>query len=139
MSLDILDTAGQEDFDPLRAAWYRKKDGFLLVFALDNARGLEELGKFYSELSNFYDNESVPPILIAANKSDLVTAAESEELWLKAKEKSTELGAVGVMKTSAKNGTNIEAVFANLVRAILRKKVKVAVPVKKKWWFCNLL
>lgn len=137
VSVDILDTAGQEDFDALKAAWYRKKDGFLLIFALDNANGLEELGKFYCELSNFYEVEPVPPILIAGNKADLVSPEQSQELWLKAKEKSTEWGAVGLMRTSAKTGMNIEAAFANLVRAIRRRKMKVPVQKKRSW--CNLL
>merc|ERR1719427_1230581 len=53
-TLDILDTAGQEDYNALRAAWYRKKDGLLLLFALDNEQSLEELAKFNSEIENFY-------------------------------------------------------------------------------------
>jgi len=136
--LDILDTAGQEDFNALKAAWYRKKDAFLLVFALDNAQGLEELEKSYHEICIFYENEGkVPPMLIAANKADLVTIEESEELWLKAKEKSKEWNSVGAIKTSAKTGLNIEATFANLVRAIRRTKIKI--PVRKKRSWCDLL
>jgi len=136
--LDILDTAGQEDFEALKAAWYRKKDGFLLVFALDNAHGLEELGNFYNEICVFYEVEGVvPQMLIAANKADLVTIAESEALWLKAKEKSKEWNAVAAMRTSAKTGLNIEATFANLVRAIRRSKIKI--PEKKKRRWCDIL
>lgn len=30
--LDILDTAGQEDYTALRSTWMRERDGFVLVF-----------------------------------------------------------------------------------------------------------
>jgi len=136
--LDILDTAGQEDFDALKSAWYRKKDGFLLIFALDNPDGFNELEKFYRDVSDFYEVEGpVPPILIAANKADKVTASQSEALWLKAEKKSKEWNAVGVMRTSAKSGLNIKAIFANIVRAIRRKNIKITVNKKKSW--CDLL
>jgi len=138
VTLDVLDTAGQEEFDGLRAAWYRKKDGFLLVFALDNPAGLGGLEKFYHEVSNFYEagGSDSPPILVAANKSDKVTAAESEDLWLKAEKYSKEWKAIDLMRTSAKTGLNIEATFANLVRAIRRRNNTT---VKKKKWICDLL
>jgi len=136
--LDIWDTAGQEDFGALKSAWYRKKDGFLFVFALNNPNGFDELEKFYREVSDFYEVEGpVPPILIAANKSDLITFDQSKALWSRAQQKSKEWNAVGVMKTSAKTGLNIKAIFANLVRAIRRKNIKVTVRKKRSW--CELL
>ncbi len=32
--LDILDTAGQEDYTALRSTWMRERDGFLLVYSV---------------------------------------------------------------------------------------------------------
>jgi len=138
VSLDILDTAGQEDFGALKAAWYRKKDGFILVFSLDMPNTLDDLAKFHDELSKFYEVEGVvPPILIVGNKLDLVSNAEAERLLAKANQDSKEWDAVDVIRASAKTGMNIEATFANMVRAIRRSRVKV--PVKKRRSWCDLL
>jgi len=139
VSLDILDTAGQEDFNSLRTAWYREKDGFLLVFSQSDHNGLTSLGTFYDEISNFYEMEQllVPPIIMLGNKADLVDPEKSRPLLVEASEKAKEWNAVGVMSTSAKTGLNIEAAFANLARAIRRRKIKVQ-PKKKRRW-CEIL
>merc|ERR1719410_1309062 len=55
-TLDILDTAGQEDFTALRGAWYRNKDGFLLIYSLIDKNTLTELGAFKDQLNEFYEH-----------------------------------------------------------------------------------
>jgi len=133
-ALDILDTAGQEDYDALRSAWYRKKDGLLLLFALDDEQSLEALTKFHSEIENFYsdfsDNEYFPAVLLIGNKADL---EHVPNLWQKAEQKNKEWQTIGLLKTSAKTGLNVNEAFANLVRAVRRKRsVK---PKTKSWCF----
>jgi len=133
-ALDILDTAGQEDYNALRSAWYRKKDGLLLLFALDNEQSLEALTKFHSEIENFYtdfgEHEYFPAVLLIGNKADLEPVPN---LWQKAEQKSKEWGTIGLLKTSAKTGLNVDAAFANVVRAVRRKRsVK---PKTKSWCF----
>jgi len=132
-ALDILDTAGQEDYNALRSAWYRKKDGLLLLFALDNEQSLEELTKFNNEIENFYtdfgDNEYFPAVLLVGNKADL---EHVPNLWQKAEQKHKEWQTIGLIKTSAKTGLNVDATFANLVRAVRRKR---SGKPKKSWCF----
>merc|ERR1712184_213120 len=45
--LDILDTAGQEEFSAMREQYMRSGEGFLLVFSLSDRKSFEELGKMY--------------------------------------------------------------------------------------------
>ena len=40
--LDILDTAGQDEFAPLREQYLRTGEGYLLVFALDDERSFDK-------------------------------------------------------------------------------------------------
>merc|ERR1719427_2590004 len=54
-TLDILDTAGQEDYTALRAAWYRRKDAFLFIFSMDMETSLQGLTKFHNEIMDCYN------------------------------------------------------------------------------------
>merc|ERR1711983_648850 len=46
--LDILDTAGQEEFSAMREQYMRSGEGFLLVFSLADRTSFEEIYKFHS-------------------------------------------------------------------------------------------
>lgn len=43
--LDILDTAGQEEYSAMRDQYMRTGEGFLLVFAVNSAKSFEDIGK----------------------------------------------------------------------------------------------
>lgn len=44
--LEILDTAGQEDFSTLRAQWMMDKDGYIFVYSLIDKGSLDQLTSF---------------------------------------------------------------------------------------------
>lgn len=44
--IDILDTAGQDDFESLRTSWMIDKDGYLFVYSLAQPQSLDELKSF---------------------------------------------------------------------------------------------
>jgi len=135
VTLDILDTAGQEDFISLRSAWYRMKDGFLLVFSLNDENSLKELKKFRDQITDFYSDlynkDKVPPMLLVGNKADL---SQEPSVWEKANEKVEEWGMLGLIKTSAKTNLNVHAAFANTVRAVRRiRNTEVKPRSRRKW------
>jgi len=124
VTLDILDTAGQEDYYfSLRPAWYSRKDGFLLVFALNNENSWNEIKYFRKQVIEYYseycDKQKVPPMLLIGNKADL---SEVPSLWENANQKLEEWGILGSIKTSAKSNLNVHAAFANTVRAVRRMR-----------------
>lgn len=43
--LDILDTAGQEEYSAMRDQYMRTGEGFLLVFAVNSAKSFEDIGE----------------------------------------------------------------------------------------------
>lgn len=45
--LDILDTAGQEEYSAMRDQYMRTGEGFLLVFAVNNPKSFEDIGKYH--------------------------------------------------------------------------------------------
>lgn len=114
--LDILDTAGQEEFSAMREQYMRTGEGFLLVFSVTDRSSFDEIFKFQVQILRVKDKDDFPMILVG-NKSDLenertVTNAEASDLAKKMK--------VGYTETSAKLRTNVESSFYDLVRCIRR-------------------
>merc|ERR550537_1791331 len=68
--LEILDTAGQETYSALRRSWMQHGAGFLFVFSLVDRQTFDELGAFYDELMDLYNNDP-PPSVLVANKADV--------------------------------------------------------------------
>jgi len=68
--LDILDTAGQDEFSAMREQYMRSGEGFLLVFSLADRSSFEELSRFHKQILRVKDRE-LYPILMAGNKADL--------------------------------------------------------------------
>ncbi|KAH0795080.1 small GTP-binding protein [Histomonas meleagridis] len=114
VQLDILDTAGQDDFAPMRTSYMRQGKGFIIVYAIDDRASFEEAEAFYRDLSRTKGTSNVP-VVLCGNKCDLedkrvVSKTEGEELAQK-------LGAT-FYETSALANINIENAFTALVRKI---------------------
>ncbi|XP_028409181.1 ras-like protein RAS2 [Dendronephthya gigantea] len=112
--LDILDTAGQEEFSAMREQYMRSGEGFLLVFSLTDRASFDEINKFYNQILRVKDRSEFPMIIVG-NKSDLerervVSAQEGNELGRQLK--------IPYIEASAKTRTNVDAAFHDLVRAI---------------------
>lgn len=112
--LDILDTAGQEEYLAMREQYMRTGEGFLLVYAINSKNSLDELQVFYEQIQRVKDSDTVP-VLVVGNKSDL----ESE------RQVSYEEGLAFARslncpfyETSAKQRINVEEAFYGLVRSI---------------------
>ncbi|MFN3343592.1 MAG: hypothetical protein ACK40M_12895, partial [Flavobacteriales bacterium] len=65
--LDILDTAGQDAFISLFPHWVKNRQGYLLVYAVDDEYGFSELNKFFDMLVQATENEH-PDVVVVANK-----------------------------------------------------------------------
>ena len=112
--LDILDTAGQEEYSAMRDQYMRTGEGFLCVFAITSRSSFEEIDGFREQILRVKDEDKVPMVL-CGNKCDLnddrqVTAAEGGD---KAKAFSCPFH-----ETSAKARINVEESFYDLVREI---------------------
>ena len=120
--LDILDTAGQEEFSALRDTYMRQGDGFIIVYAIDNETSFEETRKLHAQMIKI--KEKRYPCILVANKCDLEeTRVISKEMGMKLAE---ELGCLFI-ESSAKTNVNINEIFVNLVKEIQKQK-----PVKGK-------
>ena len=132
--IDLLDTAGQEEFRALREKWILSSDGFILVYSIVSRESFELLDNFINQVTRTVDKEkSKLAFTLIANKADLAHKREvkKEEGENKAKEIGPD---VKFVETSAKERTNIDEPILELIRLIRRSKK----PEGKKS-FCNLL
>jgi len=132
--LDILDTAGQEEYRQMMDGWVRNGDGFLLVYDISNKRSLEEIGPFHKNVirgKTATQKKVQVPIVLVGNKYDLTDKREVP--FADGKKLADEFGCL-FMETSAKNSTNVDEAFISLARLIRDSKKP-----KKRRSFCILL
>merc|ERR1712193_394407 len=112
--LDILDTAGQEEFSAMREQYMRSGEGFLLVFSLTERQSFEEVYKFHKQVLRVKDRDEFP-MLIVGNKADLEKNRQVsiDECMNLAKQLKTPY-----IECSAKNRMNVDQAFFELVRLI---------------------
>ena len=116
--LDILDTAGQEEYSAMRDQYMTTGQGFLFVYAINSKKSFDELDTFKEQIDRVRENEIVP-IMLVGNKVDLET--ERTVSINEAKEKSKQFNCQ-FLETSAKKRINVEEAFYDLVRAIRKKQ-----------------
>ncbi|KAF3045047.1 Ras- protein rsr1 [Didymella heteroderae] len=68
--LEILDTAGTEQFTAMRELYMKTGQGFLLVFAITSASSFHELAELREQIRRIKEDDNVPMVLVG-NKSDL--------------------------------------------------------------------
>ncbi|KAK3363584.1 ras family-domain-containing protein [Lasiosphaeria hispida] len=116
--LEILDTAGTEQFVAMRDLYMKTGQGFLLVFSITSRASLEELATLREEIIRIKDDENVP-IVIVGNKADLVDqrvvdrarAFSISQRWQ-----------APYYEASARTRINVDEVFVDLCRQMLRRE-----------------
>ena len=73
--IDILDTAGQEEYAAIRDNYYRSGEGFLCVFSVTEREGFDNTKEFRDQICRILDDERVPFFLVG-NKCDLTSQSK---------------------------------------------------------------
>ena len=60
--LDILDTAGQEEYSNLRDLYTRSGEGFLIVYDVTAPATLQEAQQIYEMVTRIKDEKAVPAV-----------------------------------------------------------------------------
>jgi small GTP-binding protein len=123
--MQILDTAGQEEFLSQRDAWIRESDAYLLVYDMTNAQTFAKIREIYDrillvredDIGNSPKKKAQPGMVLCGNKCDLenkrkVSKAQGQSL-------ATELG-MSFFEVSAKEAINNELCFEEAVRLHLK-------------------
>ncbi|RHY33778.1 hypothetical protein DYB32_001406 [Aphanomyces invadans] len=138
--LEILDTAGQDDFESLRAQWMTDRDAYVLVYSMDSRSSLHQLQPFfqlYQQINEY--KRPMPPIVLVANKRDVV---EDDPRRLQVTREEGHRVAVAFkahyVETSALTGKNVTAIFEQIVRKVRQQKLRRP-PRKKRLTVCTIL
>jgi GTPase KRas protein len=136
--LDVLDTAGQEEYASLQDQWIREGDGYLIVYSITNKHSLEEANVLWEKICRIRDeNAGEFPLVLVGNKCDL----ETERDVPKADgQKKADKYQCPFFETSAKTKKNTETAFFAVVREIrahAEKNTTKTTGGKKK--FCTIL
>jgi GTPase KRas len=148
--LEVLDTAGQEEYTALRDQWIRDGEGFVLVYSITSRNSFSRIQRFYAQIQRVkessnagsptgpsYLTSQMPstsyggpvPVMLVGNKSDKhydreVSHAEGLAL-------AKELGCEFV-EASAKNCINVEKAFYDVVRQLKRQRQTPVRPMDRK-------
>lgn len=134
--LEVLDTAGQEEYTALRDQWIRDGEGFVLVYSISSRSSFSRIKRFHHQIQRVKEscasspsypgspissmNSQAPvPIMLVGNKSDRVTEREvsTQEGHALARELGCEF-----VEASAKNCINVEKAFYDVVRILRRQR-----------------
>ncbi|KAI4146848.1 MAG: hypothetical protein LQ340_005788 [Diploschistes diacapsis] len=140
--LEVLDTAGQEEYTALRDQWIRDGEGFVLVYSITSRASFSRLGKFYNQIQRVKDSANAgsptsagylaspmsptmggfagpAPVMLVGNKSDRVTEREvsTQEGGALAKELGCDF-----VEASAKNNINVDKAFYDVVRKLRKQR-----------------
>jgi Ras-related protein M-Ras len=116
--LDVLDTAGQEEFSAMREQYMRKGDGFLVCFSVTDAVSFDSVSNFVTQILRVKDKDSCPMLLVG-NKIDL---GQSRKITPEEGQKLADKLGIPYIETSAKdpptNQHTADAAFYALVRLV---------------------
>ena len=118
--VEILDTAGEEDYQNMMDMWISFGEGFLLVFAINDKESFNLIKSKRDRILRGKHGVKFP-ILLVGNKADLenerqVNYSEAKEL--------ADKWEIEYIETSAKTNFNCKEAFEMLAQKIVQKKGK---------------
>ena len=121
--VDVLDTAGQDEYAVLREGYVRPCEGFIFMYSIANRASFERLEEYFDlavkrRMVDSLSLSEIPSVLVG-NKIDL------DEMRVVDTEEGAELArenGMAFLETSCKTRTNVDEVFAEAVRAIRRSR-----------------
>lgn len=120
VQIDILDTAGQEDYAAIRDNYFRSGEGFLCVFSITEDDSFQATQEFREQILRVKNDEHIP-FLLVGNKADLTERRKVSEEEAKNR---AEQWRVPYVETSAKTRANVDKVFFDLMREIRSRKLE---------------
>ena len=129
-TLNLYDTAGQEDYDRLRPLSYPQTDLFIVTFAVTSSSSYENVRtKWIPELQNYAPGV---PFILVGTKSDMRVEQESTHLPKSAGEKlNGELKGQAYLECSAKTQDGLKLVFDTAIQTVISARRKPAKQGKK--------
>lgn len=114
-NLEILDTAGEEDFQNMIENWISFGDCFMIVFALNDLESLETAKTYYERIIK--SKKNTKNIILVGNKQDLENERKIHYLDIKTLADKLK---VHYIETSVVKGSNCKEAFEKIVNETLQ-------------------
>ncbi|CAG8497518.1 7617_t:CDS:2 [Funneliformis mosseae] len=112
--LEILDTAGQEEYTALRDQWIQSGDGFLLVYSISSRSTFDRVERYRDQITRIKGTDWVP-LMLVGNNCHIITGREvSKDEGMNLARKFN----CGFIESSGKTCVNVESAFYGVVRMI---------------------
>jgi small GTP-binding protein len=112
--LQIWDTAGQERFRNIAKNYYQSSDGFIVVYDITNNESFQTLDYWVEEIKS--NSQELSRMILVGNKCDIEEGRQVKKEEGKEYAKKKELK---FYEVSAKDGTNVNKAFDDLIKDIL--------------------
>ena len=118
-NISITDTAGQERFRSLTKMFYKGADGILVGFDLTDPKTLEQVNYWIGQIEANKAKDYPISLVLFGNKCD-----DKENIKVKEEDikKMREKYKLEYFETSAKDGTNVQAIFEHLTKITLKQR-----------------
>ncbi|KAF9533712.1 small GTPase superfamily [Crepidotus variabilis] len=126
-SLEVLDTAGAEQFTSLNEVYIKSGKGFVLVFSLTQEASLQELDNLRKQILRVKGGDARVPMVVVGTKLDLVNEREVQRHTI---ENLSRQWNIPFYETSAKRNWHVTEVFEDLLRQM--RKYYPADPSRKR-------
>ena len=115
--VEILDTAGTEQFASMRQLYISNCRAFALVYSVDDRASFDETIEIYHQIVAAVNDPSEITVVLVGNKCDLEECREVETSEGRNVAK-TIMNNCTFVETSAKDGTNVQKFFSALVMSM---------------------
>ncbi|KIJ12011.1 hypothetical protein PAXINDRAFT_171512 [Paxillus involutus ATCC 200175] len=112
-SLEVLDTAGAEQFTALKELYIKSGQGFVLVFSLTQEASLREVDNLRQQIYRIKGGDTSIPIFVVGTKLDLVSEREVSRNTIQSL---VARWGIPFYETSAKRNWHVSDVFQDLVK-----------------------
>jgi len=120
VQLDVLDTAGAEQFTAITELYIQNASGFVLIFSLTQEASLRDVESLRQQICRVKGMEEKDiPVIVVGTKSDLIHEREVQRSTIQ------QLGSswkIPIYETSSKKNLHVQEAFEDLVRQ-MRKKI----------------
>eukprot|EP01123_Difflugia_compressa_P014777 TRINITY_DN79_c0_g1_i1.p1 TRINITY_DN79_c0_g1~~TRINITY_DN79_c0_g1_i1.p1 ORF type:complete len:197 (-),score=54.78 TRINITY_DN79_c0_g1_i1:186-776(-) len=113
--LEILDTAGTQQFTAMRDLYMKNGQGFVLAYSIIAQSTFNDIPELRDQIVRVKDTENIPTVLVG-NKCDL---ADQRVITTEAGEALAAKFNCKFIEASAKTKINVEEIFQTLVRLII--------------------
>eukprot|EP01091_Cochliopodium_minus_P013169 TRINITY_DN4170_c0_g1_i1.p1 TRINITY_DN4170_c0_g1~~TRINITY_DN4170_c0_g1_i1.p1 ORF type:complete len:187 (+),score=53.46 TRINITY_DN4170_c0_g1_i1:76-636(+) len=135
-NVDILDTAGQEEYSPLKDTFIKSSDGFVIVYSITDMKSFERIETLHQSIVEERNSDTIP-CFVVGNKTDLED--QREVPYEMGYNMALSFSNCLFKEISAKVGEGITDIFENILRSITRYYQQNPNKKKEKKGFCKIL